>query len=151
MTSDQPFKGAQRIDGLGEVLKLLKSSDSSFRSKIISQIEDRDPKLAAVLKRQIFQFEDIAKMEMRDVRTLLTQLNPKALSIALRGASPTIVQKILSNVSQRQSEDIQELLEHGPKMRKSEVEDVRNQICQLALRLQEEGKLVIHREQDQWV
>jgi hypothetical protein len=48
-----PEEGSIRVDGMGQVLEMLKVADRSFRESLLRRIYARDPRLAAELLRRL--------------------------------------------------------------------------------------------------
>ncbi len=51
--SGGPLEEGLKIDGLQQVIELLKHADPSFRESLLKRLTSRDPKLAQSLKRFI--------------------------------------------------------------------------------------------------
>ncbi|MEW6754240.1 MAG: two-component regulator propeller domain-containing protein [Candidatus Latescibacterota bacterium] len=86
-------------------------------------------------------FDDLARLDDREIQTLLHEADRMDVIVALKAASTAVRDKILANVSQRVRVfmgDEMELL--GP-LRQEEVVQVQSRVLQVAARLGEQGHL----------
>jgi flagellar motor switch protein FliG len=74
---------------------------------------------------------------------ILREVNNDSLTMALKTATDEIKEKIFSNMSSRAAEMIKDDLEVMGPVRLSEVEAMQLTIVKIAMKLEEEGKLVL--------
>ena len=77
------------------------------------------------------------------IQMVLKEVASETLIVALKGASPELKEKILSNMSSRAAETLREDLESRGPMRLSEVEAQQKEILKTVRRLADEGQIVI--------
>ena len=66
----------------------------------------------------MFVFEDIARFSDKDIQTVLKNVETSQWAMALKGASDTLKEKILKNMSERAAETLREEMEYlGPAKR----------------------------------
>ena len=70
-----------------------------------------DPELAEQIRQLMFVFEDLIAVDDRGIRTLLKEGRNEDLTVALKTASESLNNKVLSNVSERAAAMIKEDLE----------------------------------------
>jgi flagellar motor switch protein FliG len=75
----------------------------------------------------------------------LREVNNDSLTMALKTASDEIKEKIFSNMSTRAADMIKDDLEALGPVRLSEVEAMQQTIVKIAMKLEEEGKIVLGR------
>jgi flagellar motor switch protein FliG len=86
------------------------------------------------------------------MQLVLRSVETSELSIALKGVSTEVRDKILRNLSERARENLVEEIELLGPVRLSQVEDARAQIVQSIRRLEESGQIVIRRDgEDEYV
>jgi flagellar motor switch protein FliG len=99
--------------------------------------------LAENIRKQMFTFEDLTKIDGRTMQVLLREVNNNQLTMALKSASDDLKNKVFDNISERAADMIQDDLEAMGPVRLSEVETIQQEIVKIALRLEEDGKIVL--------
>ncbi len=133
----------QHVGGIEKVAEILSSMEKGVDRNILVQMEDLDPELTETIRRKLFTFEDLIAVDDRTMQAILKEINTDNLSLSLKTASDELKSKIFNNISIRAAEMIQEDMEvMGPK-RLSEVELVQQEIVKIALRLEDEGTVVL--------
>lgn len=133
----------QQVGGVDKVVDILTQMEKGIDLNLIDQIEEYDPETAEKIRGKMFTFEDLVNVDDRGMQVLLREVRNETLTIALKTASQQVKDKIFSNVSERAREMIKEDLEAMGPVKLSDVESAQQSIVHLALRLEEEGKIVI--------
>ncbi len=139
-TSEQATLG-----GVQPVAEMLNVMDKNTETTIMSRIEERDPILSEEIRKLMFVFEDIIKIDDRGIQTLLKEVPNDKLILALKTANEEIRDKIFKNISQRAANLLKEDLENMGPARLSDVESAQVEIVNVARRLEGEGKILIAR------
>lgn len=134
-----------QLGGVQTVAEMLNVMDKNTEKSIMSRVEERDPLLAEEIRKLMFIFDDIVKIDDKGIQTLLKDIPNDKLLLALKTASNDIKDKILKNISKRAAEMLQEDLASMGPARVSDVEAAQMEIVNLARRLETEGKIVIVR------
>lgn len=124
---------------------MLNVMDKNTESAIMSRIEEKDPLLAEEIRKLMFVFEDIIKIDDRGIMTLLKEVPNDKLLLALKTATDDIKNKVFKNLSQRAAEMLREDLNNMGPSRLSDVESAQQEIVNAARRLEAEGKILIAR------
>ena len=119
--------------------------DKNTETSIMSRIEEKDPILAEEIRKLMFVFEDITKIDDRGIQTLLKEVPNDKLLLSLKTANEEIRNKIFKNISQRAANLLKEDLENMGPSRLSDVEGAQVEIVNVARRLETEGKILIAR------
>lgn len=143
--------GLRRVEGRVTALALLRRSSRDHQEEVLRAIEQDDPELAGELRAKLFTFEDLLNLTDRDIQLLLKDVDSKNLVVALKGATPSILDKLLRNMSSRAAELVQDDLSAMGPTRLDVVEQAQNVVVQIALRLAEQGKITIVRPSDRLV
>lgn len=86
-------------------------------------------------------FEDLAQLTDREAQVLLREVDQKDLVMGLVGATESIHQKFLGNMSERVRTFIQEEVAHASGAKKGDVREVRKRIVQQVMQLVEQGQI----------
>lgn len=133
------------LGGVQPVAEMLNVMDKNTEQAIMSRIEEKDPILAEEIRKLMFVFEDIVKIDDRGIQVLLKEVPNDKLLLALKTANEEIRNKIFKNISQRAAKMLQEDLANMGPARLSDVEGAQVEIVNAARRLEAEGKILIAR------
>lgn len=133
----------KQVGGVDKVVEILNKLEKSTEQVILASIEATDPELAEEIRRRMFTFEDLAVIDNRGMQTILRDVSTDMLTLALKTASDAIKQKVFANISQRAADMIEEDLDAMGPRKLSEVEAMQMEVVKVALKLEEEGTIVI--------
>jgi len=133
------------LGGVQPVAEMLNVMDKNTEKAIMSRIEEKDPILAEEIRKLMFVFEDIVKIDDKGIQTLLKEVPNEKLLLALKTANEEIKNKIFKNISQRAANLLKEDLTNMGPSRLSDVESAQVEIVNIARRLESEGKILIAR------
>ncbi len=128
------------VETAAEVLNLVQRSTERT---ILEGIEEEEPEMVEKIRRLMFTFDDIMRVNDRGVQNLLKNIDTSQLSMALKTASPELKEKFLKNMSQRASELIKEEMEFMGPVRLADVEAAQQAIVDVVRRLEEQGELIV--------
>jgi len=138
--------GAQeqrQVGGLKKVVEILDNMTDNLDSEILDNLAEIDPDMVEDIRKMMFTFEDLCALDGRAIQLVLREVNNDSLTIALKTATDEIKNKIFSNMSSRAADMIKDDLEAMGPVRLSEVEAMQQTIVKIAMKLEEEGKLVL--------
>ena len=134
---------AVSLGGVDTAAKILNRIGAERSQRVLAAIGDVDAELAQTLTDNMFVFEDLAGVDDRNFQVLLRGLDQNLLVVALKGAPPALLEKVLRNLSQRAAEMLREEIEARGPMRQSEVDAAKKEILTAALALEREGKVIL--------
>lgn len=133
------------LGGVQPVADMLNVMDKNTEKAIMSRIEEKDPILAEEIRKLMFVFDDIVKIDDKGIQSLLKEVPNEKLLLALKTASEEIRNKILKNLSQRAAQMLRDDLTNMGPSRLSDVEGAQVEVVNVARRLESEGKIIIAR------
>lgn len=133
----------KKVGGVDAIVDILNHMKNNLDSEILEEIEKTDPEMADEIRRKMFTFENLVALDGRSLQMILREVNNDSLTLALKTASEQMKEKIFANMSTRAADMIREDLEVLGPVRLSEVELMQQTIVKIALKLEEEGKLVL--------
>lgn len=133
------------LGGVQPVAEMLNVMDKNTETSIMSRLEEKDPLLAEEIRKLMFVFDDIVKIDDRGIQALLKETSNDKLLLALKTANEEIKNKFFKNISQRAAEMLREDLSNMGPSRLSDVEQAQQEIVNIARRLEAEGKILIAR------
>ncbi|MDR7590796.1 MAG: FliG C-terminal domain-containing protein, partial [Armatimonadota bacterium] len=140
-----PTQEFTAVGGVQALVSIINESDRATERVILEALEEKDPELAAQVKKLMFVFEDLLSLDDRSVQIVLRNVDSKDLALALKGASEELRDKIFRNMSQRAAEGLREDLQLMGPVRRRDVEEAQGRIVNVVRQLEESGQIVIAR------
>ncbi|MFO0728283.1 MAG: FliG C-terminal domain-containing protein [Myxococcota bacterium] len=131
------------FDGVAFTAGLLNELPPDDTERLIGELNDRFTKVATKVRDAMFTFEDLNGLNQKAVQSLMKEVSPDQLLIALKTASEDLRELFLSSISSRAAAAMREDLALLPPMRLSEVESAQRSIVEAAQRLATEGKITL--------
>jgi len=138
----QEYSAAGGVKSLAEILN---HADRPTERNVLDSLTEADEELAAEVRRLLFVFEDIIKLDDRSIQLVLREADQKDLALSLRGVSDEVKDRLLQNMSERGAQMLSEEMEFQPPQRKRVIEEAQGRIVAIVRRLEEAGALVITR------
>jgi len=142
----------QRLKGLGQlsrqsyggvraVAELLNRLDSSVSKEILENIGAQEAGLAEQIRHLMFVFEDLLLIDPNGIKEILSKVDRKLLTVAMKGTSEQLKNHILGCMSQRGREMLLEDMEAMGPVKIREVEAAQQAIIAVVRQLESEGVL----------
>ena len=127
--------------------------DRNAESRFMSALEERNREAAERIKALMFTFEDLIRIDMAGIQTLLRHVEKDKLAMALKGASDGIKELFFKNMSERAGKMLRDDMDAMGPVRLRDVDQAQSIIVVLAKELASSGQIVISegREEDELV
>lgn len=135
-----------RSGGVRAVADLLNQLDKETSKNLLARLEERNANLSAAIRKKLFSFEDINRLQPADLQRVLREVDSSNLAISMKSASETLRTKIYAAISKRAAESLKEELEMLGPVRLKDVETAQDAIIQAVRRLEEEGQITLESE-----
>jgi len=112
---------------------------------VLDSLGETDEELAAEVRRLLFVFEDVVKLDDRAIQLVLREADQKDLALALRGVNDEVKDRILANMSERGAQMLVEEMEYQPPQRKRVVEEAQGRIVAILRKPERAGAVVLSR------
>lgn len=132
---------ARKLDGVEKLAAILNELEGKSEEAILATIESEDNSLSEMIRKRMFVFEDLLKVDDKGFREILQNVDKTTLARALKTASEELKAKIFGNLSERASEMLREDLEVLGPVRLREVEESQQNILKEAKKLEAEGRV----------
>jgi len=133
------------VGGIDAVVKIINSVDRGTEKNILESLDVLDPDLSENIKKNMFVFEDIAKLSNQAIQRVLKEVQQSDIAIALKGATEEVKSVIMSNLSKRLQEMINDDLAVMGPMRVKDVEEAQQKIVNAVRALEENGEIIVSR------
>jgi len=129
--------------GIDAVVGIINNADRATERNIMEYLEENDPELAEEIKKRLFVFEDIIRLDDRSLQRVLREVDMKELGLALKGATEELRGKFFKNMSKRAAEMLQEDMDYMGPVRVKDVEESQQKGVNVVRSLEEAGEIII--------
>ncbi|MGE0480459.1 MAG: flagellar motor switch protein FliG [Phycisphaerae bacterium] len=133
----------ERVGGVQAVAEILNLSGRASERSILEGLESQRPELVEDIRRLMFVFEDILRVNDKGIQGVLKEVDNQELALALKTASEELKDKIFRNMSERAAQLIREEMEFMGPVRVSDVEAAQQKVVDIVRRLEDAGEIVI--------
>lgn len=127
--------------GIRMVADLLNTLEKEDSKSILTNIEERNPALGADIRKKMFSFDDLSRLELPDLQRIMREVDSGDLIIALKSATDTLKEAVMEAVSKRAAETLKEELEMMGPVKLTEVEAAQERVIQVVRRLEEQEEI----------
>jgi flagellar motor switch protein FliG len=129
--------------GVRAVAEMFNRLDSVTSKEILGDIENSDVNLFETIRQLMFVFEDLLLIDQNGLKELLSRVDRKVLTSALKGTSDQLRNHIFASMSQRGAEMLKEDIDALGPVKIRDVEAAQQQIISVVRQLEGEGVLSI--------
>jgi flagellar motor switch protein FliG len=145
LTSMSRTRSSAPEGGVMPLVNILNRSNPSTENQILESLDSLAPDLGQEVRRHMFVFADIVKLDDRAVQLVMREVLTADLAMALKGATEEVRQKIMKNLSERAAQNLGEEIELLGPVRMQQVEEARDTVIRAIRQLEEAGSLVVSR------
>lgn len=133
----------QATDSYSMIAEIFNNFDRTAESKFMTKLEERNAESAEKVRSLMFTFEDLLKIDGAGVQTLLRTVDKTKLGLALKGASDSIKELFLGNMSERAGKIMREEMEGMGPVRIKDVDEAQTYVVGVAKDLAGKGEIII--------
>ncbi|MEQ1508929.1 MAG: flagellar motor switch protein FliG [Sphingopyxis sp.] len=137
--------------GLSEAAKIMNNTRPGHDQHIIALLKAQHPELAQGIQDEMFVFDDLAALDPKNMGVLLRNIDNEVLVIALKGATDSLREKMLSCLSSRAADTIRDDMAERGSVRLAEVLGAQKSMVETARTMGDEGTLVFAGKGDDYV
>ncbi len=138
-----------RRDPHEAMAEIFNNLDRASEGKFIAALEERNRDSAEKIKSLMFTFEDLIKLDGKAIQAVLRGVDRSKLPIALKGASESIRELFLSNMSERAGKLLKEDIAALGPIRLRDVDEAQGIIVNTAKDLAARGEITIAKENEE--
>ena len=132
------------VDQAQVLAELLRSLPKDIRKQLIERLAKEDPELVSSIRAKLYVFEDILRLGDRDVQKVLGEIETDILIVGLQQADDKLVQRLLSNLSKRARQTIEEEMEYKSGVSQETIDEARQQLVAALGALDESGDITLN-------
>ena len=133
------------VGGIDTIVDIVNALDRSSEKNILESLDVSDSELADEIRKRLFVFEDIAKLNNVTVQRVLREINNTDLAVALKMATEDVTKSIFNNISKRLQEMIKDDMDVMGPVRVRDVEEAQQRIVNVIRKLEDDGEIIIAR------
>ncbi|QZN99271.1 flagellar motor switch protein FliG [Chenggangzhangella methanolivorans] len=126
-----------------QMAEIFNSFDRQTEARFLSKLEEAAKESADRIKQLMFTFDDLGKLDSAGVQTLLRDAPRDKLAVALKGASQTMRDFFMGNMSSRASKMLLDDIEAMGPVRLRDVDEAQSILVNLAKDLAASGQISI--------
>ena len=123
--------------------------DRQTESRFMTALEERNRDAAERIKGLMFTFNDLQRLAGSAIQILIRSVEKEKLPIALKGASETIRDMFLKNLSERAAKMLREEIEALGPVKLRDVDEAQASVVAVAKELAAQGQIEIGESQDE--
>jgi flagellar motor switch protein FliG len=143
-----PRSQVEEVGGVQPLVDIVNRSTPTVEKQIMEALQARDPEMADEVRARMFTFDDLIKLDGRELQMVLRGVSMSVLAVAIRGAKPALVEQFTVNLTEKNTELLREEGEALTKVLRSEVEEARAVMVSRVRELESEGTLTLERDSD---
>ena len=127
--------------GIHAVAEMFNRLDAGSSKEILTNIEVQDPSLVETVRHLMFVFEDLLTVDTGAIKEILSRVDRKVLTLALKGTSENLRNHFMGNMSARGSEMLREEMDTMGPVKIKDVEGAQQQIITVVRQLEADGTI----------
>jgi len=135
----------KRVGGIDSVVDMLNQVERETERMVLEGVAEQDPELAEEIRKRMFTFEDITRLDDRSAQRVLREVDIRELAMALKGASDAAKEMIFRNMPKRAAAMLKEEMEFLGPVRAHDVEEAQQKVINVIRQLEDSGEIIVSR------
>lgn len=127
--------------GVPAVAEMLNRLEANSGQELLEEISDVDGEVGEAIRNLMFVFEDMLLIDSMGMREILSRVDKKVLTVALKGTSEKLREHFFDNMSERGGAMLKEDMDSLGPVKIREVEQAQQEIIGVVRTLESEGVL----------
>jgi flagellar motor switch protein FliG len=127
--------------GITTAADILNAMDKTVSRATLTSIETRNPDLYQAIRKKMFTFEDLLRLDVPSLQRIMRETDMRDLTLALKKASEPLRKLLLSSISRRAKETLQDEMSMLGSVRLRDVEAAQFRIIDTVRRLEGDGEV----------
>ncbi len=132
---------AQRRDAHEMMAEIFNNLDRQSETRILAALEERNRDAAERIRGLMFTFDDLGRMDGAGVQVLMRAVPKEQLTLALKGASDTLRDLFIKNMSERAAKMLKDDIANLGPVKLRDVDDAQAAVVLLAKDLAAQGQI----------
>jgi flagellar motor switch protein FliG len=137
----KPSRAMNQTGGLKGAADVLNSLDKKLSQSVLMELEKRNPELVTSIRQKMFTFEDLARLDTAALQKIMREVDMRDLAVSLKTASDKLKKALLSSISKRAAETVNEEISFLGPLKKKDIEAAQLRIIESVRQLEAEGEV----------
>jgi flagellar motor switch protein FliG len=129
--------------------EIFNNFDRQTETRFMTSLEEANRESAERIKTLMFTFDDLVRLDSGSAQTLLRNVDKDKLAVALKGASETVREFFLGNMSSRAAKMLVDDMQSMGPVRLRDVDEAQVMLVNMAKDLAAKGEIVISKTRDE--
>ncbi len=134
-------RAVNQTGGIKNAANLLNALDKNTGQSMLVELERRNPELTAAIRQKMFTFDDLALLDAASLQKIMREVDMRDLAVSLKTASPQLKSKLLSCISKRAAETVNEEISFLGPLKKKDIEAAQLRIIDNVRQLESQGEI----------
>jgi flagellar motor switch protein FliG len=134
-------RGLNQTGGLKSAADLLNALNKNLSKTIITSLEERNAELGQAIRQKMFTFADLTRLDSAALQKVMREVDMRDLALSLKKSDETIKAKLLSAISKRAAETVNEEIGFLGAVKLKEIDAAQLRIIEVVRRLEAEGEV----------
>jgi flagellar motor switch protein FliG len=127
--------------GINNAADILNSMDKTVSKTLLAAIENRNADLCLAIRKKMFTFEDLGALDSTAIQRIMRETDMRDLALSLKKSSETLKKLLLSNISRRAAETVEEEIAFMGHIKQRDIEAAQLRVIDVVRKLESEGEL----------
>ena len=137
----KPPQALNQTGGVKQAADLLNALDKNIGQSMLLELEKRNPELGQAIRQKMFTFEDLSLLDTASLQKVMREVDMRDLAVALRTASPKLKEALLSSISKRAAETVNEEISFLGPLKRKDIEAAQIRIIESVRQLEGQGEI----------
>ena len=134
-------RALSQTGGVTTAADILNAMDKTVSRTLLTNIEERNPELCQAIRKKMFTFEDLLLLNSQAVQRIMRETDMRDLALSLKKASDPLKKLLLSNISRRGAEAVQDEISMMGHVKLRDVEAAQFRIIDAVRKLEADGEI----------
>ena len=139
----------RRRDAHEVMAEIFNNFDRQTETRFMTSLEEANREAAERIKTLMFTFDDLVRLDAGSAQTLLRNVDKDKLAVALKGATETVRQFFLGNMSSRAAKMLVDDMQSMGPVRLRDVDEAQVMLVNMAKDLAAKGEIIISKTRDE--
>ncbi len=133
-------------NGTAFLTEIMKRFDRQVATDALEALAENDPELSASIRKMMFIFEDLVKLDAAAIGTIMREVDFNTLAVAMKDCPIKLKETIMKSITKRAAEGLEENLKLMSKVKRKEVEEARSKVMEQVFDLERRGEITLVEE-----
>jgi flagellar motor switch protein FliG len=139
------------IGGKSKTARIINKLKKDDGIRILNDVKRRDKRIGQEIEDEMFVFENLLDLDDKALGTIMRTADAALLSLALKGASDQLADRILASMSARAAQTIRDEIDERGMVKRVDVESAQKAIIDTVRQLVSDGTIIIGSGSDDYV